>query len=162
MFRIGIGQDSHPFAKNKEKVLVLGGVRVKNSLGLKGNSDGDVVIHALCNAMEQAIGGDSFSVYADLMCKQGITDSREYLKIASEHIKEKDYQISNLGISIEAKEPKILPIANQIRESLAKILQIEEEKIGINATTGEELTVFGKGEGIQVWAVVSLIKKEEK
>lgn len=162
MFRIGIGQDSHPFVKNENKILVLGGVIVENSPGLEGNSDGDVIIHALCNAMEQAIGGDSLSAYADQMCKQGVTDSREYLKIANKHIKERDYQINNLGISIEAKEPRILPIADQIRESLAKILQIEKEKIGINATTGERLTTFGKGDGIQVWAVVNLLKKEEK
>lgn len=158
MFRIGIGQDSHSFDSENKKKLVLGGVEIENEKGMKGNSDGDVIIHALCNAMEQAIGGDSFSVYSDLMCKQGITDSREYLKIAGQHVKEKGYQINNLGISIEAKKPLILPIADQIRENLAKVLQIEKEKIGINATSGEGLTAFGKGEGIQVWTVVSLIK----
>jgi len=159
MFRIGLGQDSHRFLINSDKPLILGGVLVENMPGLAGNSDGDVIIHALCNALEQAIGGDSLSVYSDKMCQEGIRDSREYLKVAKRHIEEAGYLINNIGISIEAQKPKILPIAQDIRSSLAKILKIKKEQIGINATSGEGLTTFGCGEGIQVWAVASLIKK---
>lgn len=156
MFRIGMGQDSHRFSLDEKRKLILGGIEIEGEKGMVSNSDGDVIIHALCNALEQAIGGDSLSVYADPMCRKGITDSREYLKVALGHIQEKGYLINNLGISIEAKTPKILPMADKIRKSLAEVLQIEKEKIGINATSGEELTAFGRGEGIQVWAVVML------
>lgn len=159
MFRIGLGQDSHRFSLDENRKLILGGVEIKGGRGVESTSDGDVVIHALCNALEQAIGGDSFSVYADPMCREGITDSQEYLKVALQHIKDKGYAINNLGISVEAKRPKILPIADKIRKSLAKILQIEKEKIGINSTSGDGLTAFGRGEGIQVWAVAMLVKK---
>jgi len=153
-----MGQDSHRFSLDESKKLILGGVEIIGERGVEGNSDGDVIIHALCNALEQAIGGDSFSVYADPMYQKGIMDSREYLKTALQHVQEKGYAINNLGISIEAKTPKILPIAGEIRKSLAQVLQIEEEKIGINATSGEGLTAFGRGEGIQVWAVAMLKK----
>ena len=158
MFRIGLGQDSHRFFDNG-KPLILGGVVLDGEMGLAANSDGDVIIHALCNAIEQALGGDSFSIYADKMCKKGIVDSREYLKIARKHLEEAGYRIGNLGISIEAKRPKILPLAEEIRNSLARILAIEKSQIGINATSGEELTAFGRGEGIQSWAVIMLLKE---
>ncbi len=157
-FRVGIGQDSHRLINNPAKKLALGGVEIEFEKSFEGNSDGDVVIHALCNALEQAIGGNSLSVYTDPMCKEGITDSKEYLKIAVEHIKEKGYKINNVGISVEAKSPMILPLADKMRDVLSPILEIEKDAIGINATSGEEMTPFGKGEGIQAFAIVSLIK----
>lgn len=157
-FRVGIGQDSHKFSEDKNRKLVLGGIDVPDAAGFESNSDGDVVIHALCNALEQAIGGNSFSVYADEINGKGIMDSKEYLKVAMEHIKEKGYKVNNIGISVEAKFPIILPIAEKIRETLSPILEIKKEEIGINATSGEEMTPFGKGEGVQVFAIVSLIK----
>ena len=159
MFRIGLGQDSHRFSEDPKRKLILGGTEVKNENGLEANSDGDVVIHALCRAIEQALGNPDFSVYADKMCKEDIKNSREYLKIAVGHIKEKGYAINNVGISLECQKPKILPIEGKIKASLAKILEIKESQIGISATSGEDLTVFGKGEGIQVFAIVSLIRK---
>ena len=129
--------------------------------GLEGNSDADVVIHTICAAIEQALGRVNFSVYADEMCKDGITDSVEYLKIAIAHMKEDGYKINNLGISIEAKTPKILPIEERMKNRLVEILGIEKNRIGINATSGEGLTAFGQSKGIQVFAIVSLIKNEK-
>lgn len=157
-FRVGIGQDSHRLVISPEKKLIIGGVEVESDKSFDGNSDGDIVIHAICNALEQAIGGDSLAVYTDPMCNDGITDSKEYLKVAMEHIKEKGYKVNNVGISVEAKFPMILPIADKMRESLAPIMEIDLENIGINATSGEGMTPFGKGEGAQAFAIVSLIK----
>ena len=132
MFRIGFGQDSHCFSNNLEKKLILGGVEFPSgNKPLEGNSDADVVIHALCNALEQAIGKDSLSVYSDKMCKNGITDSREYLKVAAGHILKNGYFINNIGITIEAKFPKILSMSGKIRESLASCLKIRKEQIGL-------------------------------
>lgn len=158
MFLVGLGQDSHRFSTDSKRKLILGGVAIENERGLEGNSDGDAVIHAICRALEQAIGGESFSIYADKMNQEGINDSREYLKIALNHVKEKGYFINNLGLSLECQKPKIIPIAENMKKSLAEILEIETERIGINATSGEDLTTFGKGEGIQVLAIVSLAK----
>ncbi len=157
-FRVGIGQDSHKLVKNLGKKLVIGGVELENEKSFEGNSDGDIIIHALCNALEQAVGGNSLAVYTDPMCDNGITDSKKYLEVAMEHIKEKGYRVNNVGISVEAKCPIILPIADKIRETLAPILEIDANDIGINATSGEEMTPFGKGEGAQAFAIVSLIK----
>lgn len=157
-FRVGIGQDSHKFSNNPDKKLFLGGIEIKDEPGLESNSDGDPIMHSVCNALEQAIGNDSFSTYADEMCENGITDSKEYLKYALNHIKDKGYRINNIGISIEAKRPKILPVTNDIRKSIADILKIDESSIGINSTSGEDITCFGKGEGIQAFAIVSLVK----
>lgn len=156
MFRVGFGQDSHRFSDDKNKPLILGGVIIEGERGLESNSDGDPIIHALCAAIEQALGGENFSTYADKMCKNGIIDSVEYLKVAKEHLRESGYRIGNLGISVEAKSPRIIPLAAKIKERLGDVLEIEARQIGINATTGEGLTAFGLGEGIQVFAVVNL------
>ena len=157
-FRVGMGQDSHKLTINPAKKLVLGGVELEDEKAFEGNSDGDVIIHALCNALGQAIGEDSLAVYSDQMCKKGITDSKEYLKVAVEHIKEKGYRINNVDISVEAKYPMILPLADRMRDALSPILEISNDVIGINATSGEGMTAFGKGEGVQAFAIVSLVK----
>jgi len=161
MIRIGFGQDSHRFCENDDKKLILGGVEISGERGLLSNSDGDLILHALCAAIEQALGRTNFSVYADELCKQGITDSVEYLKIAKEHLKEDNYNINNIGISVEGARPKILPIEDQIKKRLAELLDIEKNRIGINATTGEDLTAFGQGEGLQTFVIVSLMKNEK-
>jgi 2-C-methyl-D-erythritol 2,4-cyclodiphosphate synthase len=158
MYRIGIGQDSHRFSEDPNKKLVLGGVEF-SGYGFEGNSDGDVVIHALCNALEQAVGNGSLSRYSDPMCEKGIADSLEYLKVAMEHIREKGYKVNNAGISVEGKEPKIEPKIEMMKEKLCPVLEIEEDALGINATTGEGMTPFGKGEGVQSFAIVSLTKE---
>ena len=133
--------------------------QIDDVVGFEGNSDGDVIIHALCAAIEQSLGRKNFSTYSDDMCKEGITDSKEYLKVAVSHMKEMDYKINNVGISVECKTPKILPIEDEIKQNLAPILETDINNIGINATTGEEMTAFGRGEGVQVFVIVSLIKK---
>ncbi len=159
MFKVGIGQDSHPFLKRGNEKCVLGGVTIDDSPGLMGESDGDVIIHALCASIEQALGRKNFSTYSGDMCKEGITDSKEYLKVAVSHMKEMDYKINNVGISVECKTPKILPIEDEIKQNLAPILETDTNNIGINATTGEGMTAFGRGEGVQVFVIISLIKE---
>ena len=161
MFRVGFGQDSHRFSDDSAKKLVLGGVAVSGERGLEGNSDADVIIHSICRAFEQAIGGESFSIYADKMNAEGISDSREYLKVSAANVERNGYRIGNLGISLECKTPKIVPLADKIKSELAAILKIEKGQIGVSATSGEELTAFGRGEGIQCFAIVSLIKNEK-
>ena len=82
MVRIGFGTDSHEFEKTKQKPLILGGVKISNTDGMKANSDGDVILHSLFNAISQACGGHSLGYYADPLFKKGVTDSKEYLKVS--------------------------------------------------------------------------------
>ena len=154
--KIGIGQDSHKFSSSKNKKLVLGGFEIKNETGFEANSDGDVILHALFNALSTAIGEKSLGFYADKMFKDGITDSKKYLEFILNKVKERNHKISNVAIMLEGKKPKIDGHVGKIKKSLSRLLKIKEENIGIAATSGEELTEFGKGKGMQCFAAVSL------
>lgn len=156
--RTGIGHDSHRFVnQDNNKPLVLGGIEIHGHRGLDANSDGDVILHAIFNAMTQAIGEHSIGYYADpLYSQQGITDSRIYLKIAHEMVRQQGYEIGNLGITLECQTPKIEPISEHMRKSIADLLDTRINEIGITATSGDGLTAFGKGEGIQAWAIITL------
>ena len=155
--RVGIGQDSHRFT-DEAKPLVLAGVTI-GGRGLEANSDGDVVLHALFNAISSSIGEKPFSYHADEMCEQGIKDSKEYIKVIAKKLNEREYAINNIGIALECKTPNIRAVDEKLKESLSSILGIDKENIGITATSGEGLTEFGKGEGIQCFAIVGVKKR---
>lgn len=154
-FRVGFGQDSHKFSLGKNKKLILGGCTL-NEIGLEANSDGDIVLHALFNAVSSAIGEKSLSYYADEMYRSGVLDSKEYLKVILNKMNMKNLKINNISISIEAKKPKLEKHTENIKNSLSRLLNLEKEKIGITYTSGDELTAFGQGEGMQCFVVVSL------
>lgn len=157
--RIGIGQDSHRFEKTVYG-LVFGGIHFSQHLKLNGNSDGDVLIHSLCNALSSAIGGESLSTWSDDMClKQGIVDSRQYLKYIVNQISKK-FSISNISVSVEAQVPRLTSEEKQlVKKSLIEILKINFDQIGITYTSGEDLTAFGKRHGVQVFSTVLLNEK---
>lgn len=162
MFRVGFGQDAHPFTDDVTKNLVLGGIIITDHWGFEGNSDGDVVLHALCDAIEQSIGNDSFARYADPMCKEkGITDSAEYVKVALAHLDDVGYMINNVGISVECKTPKIIPHADRMKERISDLLGVAITRIGINATSGDRLTNVACGEGVSAHVIVSVVRKEK-
>jgi len=162
-FRVGIGQDSHKIRFQVKKPLFLGGVVVDRNIEVEANSDGDVILHALFNALSSAIGGDSLGVYADELClKKGIKDSKEYIKVIMEKVLRTGFKVNNISISVEAKKPKVnLKKIDQMKKTIGKLLSIPQNCVGITFTSGEELTSFGKGEGIQVLAMVSLVKNEK-
>ena len=157
--RVGLGQDSHRF-EVQPKQLVLGTVIIAEERGLDANSDGDVILHSLFNALSQSVGGKSLGFYADELYHKGIKDSAVYLKIALDMIKEKHYKINNIGIMIEAKTPNISKYEELIKEKIAELCNIDSSKIGLTATSGEGLTEFGKGHGIQVFTIVSLRRED--
>ena len=157
-FRVGFGQDSHKFSSNKNKKLVLGGYAIRNEIGLEANSDGDVILHALFNAVSSAIGEKSLGYYADEMYKRGIVDSREYLRVILDKMNEKNLKINNVSISIEAKKPKLEQYTDKIKASLSNLLKIDKESIGITYTSGENLSEFGKGHGIACTSIVALVR----
>ncbi|MEK6947035.1 MAG: 2-C-methyl-D-erythritol 4-phosphate cytidylyltransferase [Nanoarchaeota archaeon] len=155
-FRIGFGQDSHKFSADKYKKLILGGYIIPNEAGLEADSDGDLILHALFNALSSAIGEKSLGFYADKMYKRGVTDSREYLKLILKKLKDKNMKINNLSISIEALKPKLEKHTEKIIESLSKILNLNKENIGITYTSGDNLTSFGQGKGIQCFSAITV------
>ena len=161
MIKIGLGQDSHAFDITKNKPLVLGGVKISDRGGLEANSDGDVIIHSLCNALSSAIGGDSLGTWADQMClKENIKDSSKYLENIFKKIKLLNLLVNNISISIEAKKPRLsLEMILKIKEKIAKLLEIKNDQIGITFTSGENLTSFGQGKGIQALSIVSLTQR---
>jgi len=160
LVRVGFGSDSHRFEKSRIKPLVLGGIKISDTGGLEANSDGDVILHALFNALSQACGGHSIGYYADPLFKKGIIDSREYLKIALKMVSESGYKIHNIGIMVEAKHPYIsIQKEEDLKKNIAEMAGISVKEVGITFTSGEGLTSFGRGEGILAQVVVSLIRK---
>ena len=164
-FRIGIGQDSHRFekisAKGRGKPLVLGGIEIVKTGGLEGKSDADVILHSLCNALSSAIGGNSLSTWSDEMCRQGITNSQKYLQHIFKVICSKNYRVLNVSISVEAKKPFVeLEMINKMKRGIAELLEISDTQVGITFTSGEGLTAFGRGLGIQSIAQVLLCLKK--
>lgn len=154
--KVGIGQDSHRFDfEDKEKKLILGGVTFENHTPLSGNSDADVIFHAITNAISGVTCVNILGKISDEMClNQGIKDSSVYLKEAMKYLVDK--KIVHLSISIECLTPKISPKIPELRQSIARTLEIPENCIGITATTGEGLTQFGQGLGIQVFCIVTV------
>ena len=155
MVKCAIGQDSHRFETDIEsKPLKLGGLVIPGYPGLAGNSDADVVLHALINAVSGISGTNILGEIADELClKKGITDSGVYLEKALETLNE--YRIVHVSVSIECSQPRLSPHIDAMKAQIAKRMGLTVSDVGITATTGENLTSFGKGEGIQVFVVVT-------
>lgn len=153
-----IGQDSHRFIDEnsceKGKKLILAGVLIPDMPGLSGNSDADVVFHAITNAISGITCENVLGSMADKMCSEGITDSREYLEYALNTLS--GMEIVHISLSIECQKPKISPFIDNFRKSISKTVGISESCIGITATSGEGLTPFGKGLGISVFCIISV------
>ena len=156
MHKTGIGQDSHRFEKKgAKKRLVLGGVNIRGCPGLLGNSDADVVLHALTNAISGISGMNILGETSDTMCREkGITDSAQYVKAALQTLGK--LKITHVSIAIEGKRPVLSPFMAPMKKSIAKLLRIRAQDVGITATSGEGLTAFGRGEGLQAFAIVSV------
>ena len=155
--KVSVGQDSHRFdLQDIEKKCILGGVIFDEAPALSANSDGDVVLHAITNAVSGITCRNILGSIADQMCQSGITDSREYLKVAMKDLRDLGYRVSHLSVSIECKKPKIFPRLDEMRRSIGDLLGVAPNQVGITATTGEGLTDFGKGLGISVFCVLTV------
>ena len=154
--KTGLGQDSHAFEIKNYKPLILGGVTFDHPKGLSGNSDADVILHSLTNAISSITGQNILGVEADKLCQQGITNSAEYLKLALNDLN--GWHIDHVAIAIECLMPKISPQLDALKSSIANLMNTNVNNIGITATTGEGLTAFGKGEGIQVFSIITVSK----
>ena len=154
--KTGIGQDSHAFEEAPGKPLILAGIKLDHPMGLKGNSDADVVLHSITNAISSITGSNILGSFADQLCQEGVTDSSNYLKLALDDLG--DWKISHIAIAIECLKPKISPQIDSMKKSISKLCHINKTDVGITATTGEGLTAFGKGEGIQAITIVTVNK----
>lgn len=155
-YKVGIGQDSHRFLSLEvSKPCVIGGLVFEDVPGLSADSDGDVVYHAICNAISSLTGIPILGGVAIELCHQnGITDSQVYLEKALETLKR--WQISHVAISIEAKRPRLQDRIPQMRQKIADTMGIGLAQVGITATSGDGLTDFGCGEGMQCFCIVTV------
>jgi 2-C-methyl-D-erythritol 2,4-cyclodiphosphate synthase len=156
MYLSAVGQDSHRFEdESSKKPLWLGGIIIPGSPGLLGNSDADVVLHAITNAISGISCVNILGKISDDLClNKGIADSKVYLQ---EALKTLDtYSVVHVSVSIEARKPHLSSHIPAMRLSIANVLQISENHVGITATTGEGLTSFGKGEGIQAFVIITV------
>ncbi len=156
--RTGLGQDSHRFLlQESTKPCIMGGIVFEDTPGFNANSDGDVVFHGICNAITSLTGVLILGGIADDLClKDGITDSEVYLKRAAETLG--NQKITHIAISIEAKKPNFKKHLLAMRENIARVLGLTVTQVGITATTGEGLTDFGCGDGVQVFVIVTTME----
>ena len=155
--RIGQGYDVHALSPGLP--MFLGGVRIPSEAGFVAHSDGDVAIHALCDAILGAAAmGDIGLHFPDSSDRWKGADSKELLRRVVEMVSAKGYRIGNADITIALQAPKLRPYIDSMREVLAPILGVGVDAVSVKATTTERLGFVGRGEGCECWAVVTLYK----
>ena len=160
-YKIGIGYDIHRLVEGRK--LFLGGVEIPYIKGLLGHSDGDALLHAICDALLGALGeGDIGEHFPDTDQKYHNVSSVELLKAVKNLVEEKKFMIANVDTVVIAQEPKLVPFKKQIRGKIAQILDIKEDCVSIKAKTNEGLGEIGREEGIAVYAAVAIISKEAR
>ncbi len=154
-WRTGIGQDSHRFLpSDSSKLCIIAGTIFDDAPGFNANSDGDVAYHAICNAISSLTGVLILGAIADDLClKDGITDSEVYLREAMKTLGSQ--KISHVALTIEAKKPKMKAKIPEMRANIARVMELDISQVGITATSGEGLTDFGCGDGVQVFCIVT-------
>ena len=157
MFRIGNGYDVHRLVEGRK--LVLGGVEIPHTKGVLGHSDGDVLIHAIMDAMLGALAlGDIGQHFPDTDMKYENIDSTILLTRVKELIEERGYRVINLDSIVVLQKPKIKPYIETMRKRVAEVLEIDVEQVSVKATTEEKLGFTGDETGVKSYCVVLLEK----
>ena len=155
MNRIGFGSDTHRLVEGKK--LILGGVEISSDIGAEGHSDADALAHAITDAMLGALAlGDIGSHFADTEERWRNADSFVFLRYAVGLIKEKGFAVVNVDTVVHLERPKLRPFIDEMRESLAIVLEIEANCISIKAKTGEGMDAVGERRAIKAEAIVLL------
>ncbi|MDY5387841.1 MAG: 2-C-methyl-D-erythritol 2,4-cyclodiphosphate synthase [Muribaculaceae bacterium] len=155
MYRIGQGYDVHKLVEGRE--LWLCGVKVDHTLGLLGHSDADVAIHALCDALLGALAlGDIGRHFPDSDPRYKGIDSKILLGHVMQLIREHGYEPVNVDVTIVAQRPKLLPYNEEMRRTLAEVMEIDVERVSVKATTTEHLGFEGEEKGISSTAIALL------
>lgn len=157
MIRIGNGYDVHRLVEGRK--LILGGIEIPHKKGVLGHSDGDVLIHAIIDALLGALAlGDIGTHFPDTCTSFKNIDSAILLKKVYNLIKERDYSIINIDSIIVAQKPKVKPYIDMMKDKISKILEIKISNISIKATTEETLGFTGNEQGIKAYCVALLEK----
>jgi len=159
MIRIGHGYDVHRFGGDGP--IRMGGVDIPHTQGLLAHSDGDVAIHALCDALLGALAlGDIGRHYPDTAAQYAGIDSTRLLEDVVRQVKQRGYRLGNCDLTIIAQVPRMAPHIEPMRQLLAECLQSAVDQVNIKATTTEGLGFSGRKEGIATHAVVLLVKSD--
>ena len=157
--RIGQGFDVHQLVEGRP--LIIGGVNIPHEKGLLGHSDADVLLHALCDALLDAVAlGDIGRHFSDTDASFKNIDSRILLREVLHMVRAKGYQVVNVDATIIAEAPKMAPHISKMVEHIAADLRIEHSAVNVKATTTEKLGYTGRGEGIAAQAIVLLIANQ--
>ncbi|WP_163528003.1 bifunctional 2-C-methyl-D-erythritol 4-phosphate cytidylyltransferase/2-C-methyl-D-erythritol 2,4-cyclodiphosphate synthase [Halobacillus ihumii] len=160
MFRIGQGFDVHQLSEGRK--CIIGGVTIPHERGLIGHSDADVLLHTIADACLGAIGeGDIGKHFPDTDPEFKDADSGELLKHVWKFVTDQGYELGNLDCTVIAQEPKMAPYIDEIRENIARLLDGEQSRINVKATTTEKLGFPGRKEGIAAQAVVLLQNSQQ-
>lgn len=153
--RIGHGYDVHRLVP--ERALILGGVRIDYPLGLDGHSDADVLTHAVMDALLGAAGlGDIGRHFPDSNPAYKGVDSQKLLAHVRDLLRERDYRVGNIDVTVIAQAPKLAPYLAAMQQTLAATMELEPSQLNLKATTEEHLGFTGRGEGIACHAVCLL------
>ena len=153
--RIGHGYDVHAFEAGDS--IILGGVRIPHCYSLKAHSDGDVLLHAVCDALLGALAlGDIGQHFPDTAAEFAQIDSRDLLRRTYALIQERGYKLVNLDSTVLAQQPKLAPHIVAMRNNIASDLSLNIDQVSVKATTTERLGFVGREEGIAAYAVVIL------
>ena len=156
--RIGYGYDVHALADGLR--LVIGGVELEHTKGCVAHSDGDVAIHAICDAMLGALAlGDIGKLFPDTSAEFKGIDSKILLRRVCDVIEQKGYKVGNVDCTIAMQRPKLRPHIDTMRSTLASVIGIEVDRVSVKATTTERLGFEGREEGVSVHSVVLLYKE---
>ena len=154
-FRVGNGYDVHLLAEGLP--LWLGGIRIEHTKGCVAHSDGDVLIHALCDALLGALAlGDIGKHFPDTSAEFKGIDSKILLKRTYSMVKERGYKLVNADCTLLLQRPKVAPYINLMRETLASVMGVEVGRVSVKATTTEGAGFVGREEGVAVYATVLL------
>ena len=160
-FRIGHGYDVHRLAEGLP--LVLGGIHIDSDKGCMAHSDGDVLIHSICDALLGAAAlGDIGSHFPDDDPAYKNIASSELLASVCKKLESEGYAIGNIDSTIVLQEPKLMPYIDSMRENIARILGVAVESVSVKATTTECLGFAGRGEGVGSYSVVVIYTAEYK
>jgi 2-C-methyl-D-erythritol 2,4-cyclodiphosphate synthase len=158
-YRIGVGYDIHRLVEGRK--LFIGGVEIPYIKGLLGHSDGDVLLHAICDALLGAAAqNDIGEHFPDTDPRYQNISSLELLKSVADLIRDKGFFISNIDTVVVAQEPILAPFKKRIKEKIAGALKIQEDCVNIKAKTNEGLGELGRKEAIASYAVAVLMKGE--
>lgn len=156
MLRIGFGYDAHRLVEGRP--LILGGVEIPHAFGLEGHSDADVLVHAVIDAIIGALGmGDIGQHFPDTDPTYKDASSLGMLKTVMAWVKRDGFRLNNLDAGIVAEEPRLAPYISDMRQRLAEVLEGSSDHVNIKATTTEGMGFTGRREGIEAFAVVSLV-----